>query len=144
MCLYVCPTGAANTENSIIDPETCIGCGACAEACPSAAISMVPSKYPPQQPKGDAVIAAQQAYAQSKIEQEQIAAFLSSSSSSASAKLFFEAIRRSNRLMAEDLFRESGFMIPQGLETQALLKEISGDGLPEPQQDAVNFLLNEL
>ena len=30
LCLYVCPTGAADTENSIIDRETCIGCGACA------------------------------------------------------------------------------------------------------------------
>ncbi len=42
LCLYVCPTGATDTENSIIDPEKCIGCGACAEACPSSAISMVP------------------------------------------------------------------------------------------------------
>ena len=31
LCLYVCPTGATDTENSIIDPEKCIGCGACAE-----------------------------------------------------------------------------------------------------------------
>lgn len=38
LCLYVCPTGATDTENSIIDPEKCIGCGACAEACPSSAI----------------------------------------------------------------------------------------------------------
>ena len=28
LCLYVCPTGATDTENSIIDPEKCIGCGA--------------------------------------------------------------------------------------------------------------------
>ena len=33
LCLYVCPTGATDTENSIIDTEKCIGCGACAEAC---------------------------------------------------------------------------------------------------------------
>ena len=33
LCLYVCPTGATDTENSIIDPEKCIGCGACAAAC---------------------------------------------------------------------------------------------------------------
>ena len=44
LCLYVCPTGATDTENSIIDPEKCIGCGACAEACPSSAISMVPKE----------------------------------------------------------------------------------------------------
>ena len=51
LCLYVCPSGATDTENSVIDPEKCIGCGACAEACPSSAISMVPKELPPQQPK---------------------------------------------------------------------------------------------
>ena len=34
LCLYVCPTGATDTENSIIDPEKCIGCGACEQRCP--------------------------------------------------------------------------------------------------------------
>ena len=58
LCLYVCPTGATDTENSVIDPEKCIGCGACAEACPSSAISMVPKMLPPQQPKQDKVVEA--------------------------------------------------------------------------------------
>ena len=58
LCLYVCPTGATDTENSIIDVEKCIGCGDCAEACPSGAISMVPVEYPPQQPKEGTVIDA--------------------------------------------------------------------------------------
>lgn len=26
LCLYVCPTGATDTENSIIDVDKCIGC----------------------------------------------------------------------------------------------------------------------
>ena len=49
LCLYVCPTGASDTENSIIDTAKCVGCGTCAAACPSGAISMVPVDYPPQQ-----------------------------------------------------------------------------------------------
>ena len=28
LCLYVCPTGASDTEDSIIDVCKCIGCGA--------------------------------------------------------------------------------------------------------------------
>lgn len=51
LCLYVCPVGATDTENSVIDVEKCIGCGICAESCPSKAISMVPLVLPPQQKK---------------------------------------------------------------------------------------------
>lgn len=74
LCLYVCPTGATDTENSIIDVEKCIGCGACAAACPSSAISMVPEEYPPQQPKEDTTVEALRALIQSKAKAENIAA----------------------------------------------------------------------
>ena len=40
LCLYVCPTGAADTENSIIDPAKCIGCGVCIHRCEFDAISL--------------------------------------------------------------------------------------------------------
>jgi len=69
LCLYVCPTGATDTENSIIDFEKCIGCGDCADACPSGAISMVPVEYPPQQTKTEAVVGALNALLHSKSEQ---------------------------------------------------------------------------
>ena len=58
ICLFVCPYGATDTENSVIDVDKCVGCGACAEACPSGAIHMVPATYPPQQKKQDSVLAA--------------------------------------------------------------------------------------
>ena len=73
LCLYVCPTGATDTENSIIDVDKCIGCGACANACPSKAISMVPLEMPPQQPKESAVVAALNDMVASKVKVEQAA-----------------------------------------------------------------------
>ena len=76
LCLYVCPTGASDTENSVIDTEKCIGCGACADACPSRAISLVPREYPPQQTKTDEAISALRQLVGSKADQETIAAGL--------------------------------------------------------------------
>lgn len=110
LCLYVCPTGATDTENSIIDPEKCIGCGACAEACPSSAISMVPKELPPQQPKEEKVVEALRGLVQSKATAENIAAQL--------PDVLSVAVEKSSRLMAEDLCREAGFMLPQSGNTK--------------------------
>ena len=110
LCLYVCPTGATDTENSIIDVEKCIGCGACADACPSAAISMVPKELPPQQPKEEKVVEALRGLLQSKAKAENLAAQLPDALS--------VAVEKSSRLMAEDLCREAGFMLPQSGNTR--------------------------
>ena len=134
LCLYVCPTGATDTENSIIDPEKCIGCGACAEACPSAAISMVPKELPVQQPKEDKVVEALRSLLQSKAEAESIAAQLPDALSAAVAK--------SSRLMAEDLCREAGFMLPQSGNTKAFLESIKT--VPGVPTEAVEDLLHTL
>ena len=123
LCLYVCPTGASDTENSVIDADKCIGCGACAEACPAGAISMVPKEYPPQQEKTGEVIAALRRLAGSKAEQEAIAAGLPG--------LLAKAVERSCRIMAEDLLRESGYMLPQSANTFRLLVDMA-DRVQEP------------
>ena len=59
-------TPATDTENRIIDPEKCIGCGACAEACLTSAISMVPKELSPQQPKEEKVVKALRGLVQSE------------------------------------------------------------------------------
>lgn len=134
LCLYVCPTGATDTENSIIDKQKCIGCGACAAACPSSAISMVPRTMPPQQKKEDAVIQSLRALSQSKMKQELISRNI--------LNVFGLGLQRSLRLTAEDLNREAGFMLPQSGNTKAFL--LSLKDYPDIPIDALNALLENL
>ncbi|MBQ6550768.1 MAG: 4Fe-4S binding protein [Lachnospiraceae bacterium] len=138
LCLYVCPTGASDTENSVIDPEKCIGCGACAEACPAKAISMVPREYPVQQEKNGEVINALRKLVASKGELEELA-------SSLKGRLV-KAVEKSARISAEDFLRESGFMLPESGNTRTFLTEIlekhkNDAGFPA---DDMRFLLNTL
>ncbi len=123
LCLYVCPTGATDTENSIIDVAKCIGCGDCADACPSGAISMVPKEYPKQQDKTQPVIDALKALMRSKSEQENIVAGLP-------GKLAV-AIEKSNHIMAEDIIREAGYMLPQSENAQEFLQSLLGEKQPD-------------
>ncbi len=134
LCLYVCPTGATDTENSIIDVAKCIGCGDCAGACPSGAISLVPKEYPKQQDKTDSVINALKALMRSKSEQENIAAGLS-------GKLAV-AIEKSNHIMAEDIIREAGYMLPQSENAKEFLQSLLDQKHPEgfPKETVKNLL----
>lgn len=127
LCLYVCPTGATDTENSIIDTDKCIGCGACAKACPSGAISLVPARMPPQQVKTDEVAVAMKVLAADKVRQEALAKGLAVAARGELSRLAI-AIARSCRLTAEDIYREAGYMLPQSSNAHELLKQIALSG----------------
>ena len=127
LCLYVCPVGATDTENSIIDVDKCLGCGTCADACPSAAISMVPVEYPPQQKKEEKVLAVSYALAKSKAKQEKTARQLAAEAKEDGLYRLMTAVSKSVRLVNEDLLRESGYMLPQSANTHKLLEELTAN-----------------
>ena len=123
ICLYVCPYGATDTENSIIDTSKCTGCGMCAMACPSKAISMVPIQYPPQQAKSADVVKCLNILLENKAKQENIAKQLASKTNKIGEQKLFKAIELSNRIMAEDIAREAGYMLPQSDNAHKLLQK---------------------
>ena len=122
LCLYVCPVGATDTENSIIDTEKCIGCGVCADSCPSGAISMVPLEYPVQQAKTSVVVDALNAMSKAKAITEKAARQISSSTDATGLKRLMKAVAKSERLVSEDIIRESGYMLPQSDNAHTLLE----------------------
>lgn len=142
LCLYVCPTGATDTETGQIDFAKCIGCGACSKACPSGAISMVPYQYPKQQDKDELVIEKLNRLIKSKVKQEQIASYIYSNSKDDTEKQLAKAIIRANRLMAEDLYREAGFMLPQSKNTKDFLEKLlkNNDNLQEDIKKLMQLL----
>jgi rubrerythrin/NAD-dependent dihydropyrimidine dehydrogenase PreA subunit len=133
LCLFVCPTGATDTETGQIDAEKCLdGCRACVDACPSHAITLVPDDFPAPQQKTDAVKASLLTLSGSKVRQEQMADAIASRTDNPILKQFASALSQSNRLMAEDLLREAGYMLPQSRNVQELLQTM----LDSQQDDA--------
>jgi len=117
---------------------------ACVTACPSSAISMIPEEYPPQQPKNQAVVAALRKLGVSKVRQERIAEAVAASADDVVQRQFADAVAKSNRLMAEDILRETGYMLPQSSEVRALLEAMIANAAPDFPNDAAELLLTRL
>ena len=127
MCLYVCPTGATDTETGQIDFAKCVGCGDCARSCPNSAISMIPLDYPHQQPKDETVVGKVRSIAGSKAAQEAIAKQVMDGTDDQRLRTLMKAVRRSERLMGEDLIRETGYLLPQSGEVRRMLETFVAD-----------------
>ncbi len=138
LCLFVCPTGATNNETGQIDYDKCIGCGACANACPARAITMMPNVMPPQQKKTEQVIIELFKIVNSKITQNKILNQLLKENKE--DEKFLKALIHSNTVMIEDLLRESGYMLPQSKNTNQLLKDIQKNGDNSSKEYATNLL----
>ncbi len=124
LCLYVCPYGATDTENSVIDVEKCVGCGVCAKACPSKAISMLPLELPPQQKKDESVINSLNSLMKNKVKVENMAKQIAENTENDNLYRLMKAIEKSNRFMAEDLVREAGYMLPQSKNAHEFLESM--------------------
>lgn len=124
LCLFVCPTGATDTETGQIDASKCLdGCRLCVDACPSHAIFLLPKNYAPQQKKSEKTKLALRELAKSKAEQERLALDIAKETTDPTERQLAKAVARSLRILSEDLHRESGFMLPQDEATRAFLQE---------------------
>lgn len=132
LCLFVCPTGATNNETGQIDFSKCIGCGACAAACPSRAITMLPNKLPEIQKKNKSVLNELYKIIELKVNEINILKNLLPNKSIEEQKLI-KAMIHSNTVMLEDLFRESEYMIPQSSKSLELLESIKN--IPKIQEE---------
>lgn len=144
LCLYVCPVGATDTENSIIDVNKCIGCGVCSGACPSGAISMVPKEYPVQQTKTDSVKAVLNGVAGRKADEEKAALQIAEAAEGDGLYRLMQAVAKSERLVAEDIMREAGYMLPQSDNAHKLLEEMIAKCPAGFPVEAAKKLLNRI
>lgn len=131
LCLYVCPTGATDTENGQVDWDKCIGCGKCVASCPSGALSLAPRTFPPEQPKDKEIITAMTALAEAKVKAEAIANSIAETTTDRVEKMVATAIKESNHQMADDILREAGYLLPQSKSVVTLLKDIMATKQPE-------------
>lgn len=144
LCLFVCPTGATDTENGQVDWDKCIGCGVCAGSCPSGALSMVPDKLPAQQKKDPEVVRSIFALAKEKLAMEMMAKEIAQNGKNDTEKLLGKAFIRSFRLQAEDLIREAGYMLPQSRNAHELLSGMiahADDDFPKAEAEELLRLL---
>ena len=140
LCLFVCPTGATDNETGQIDFSKCIGCGACAKACPSHAITMIPNIMPKIQAKSKEMVDELFKIADNKIKEIQILKGLLTEEETEENKLI-KALIHSNKVVIEDIMREAEFMIPECPKSHELLVLLSKN--PEVQ-DIANKLLEKI
>jgi Uncharacterized Fe-S center protein len=125
VCLFVCPTGATDTENGQIDFEKCLdGCRRCVDACPSHALSLVMDNYPSRPAKDTAVVEALMNFMEQKHREESLAKALAASAATSARAKLAQALAVSLRILAEDGAREAGYMIPQSTASKAYLEKL--------------------
>ncbi len=124
LCLFVCPTGATDTEDGQIDKSRCLdGCRLCVDACPSHAIYLVFEKYPEPAPKDPEVTTALMNLCEAKFGEEDTSLSIAEYTENSIEARIARALQRSTRILAEDCAREGGYMTPDCKPTKELLAQ---------------------
>jgi len=85
---------------------------------------MLSQPLPPQQPKAGEVISVLNGLTARKVIQENMARQLAAGTDRDGLFRLMSAAAKSERLVAEDILREAGYMLPQSNRTHALLQEL--------------------
>ncbi len=134
LCLFVCPTGATDTETGQIDSSKCIdGCRLCVDICPSHAISLMVRNFPIRPKKDEKVVKSLQNVLKSKVSTYEAVG--------SSNHTLMKAFRHSLAILAEDCAREEGFMIPQDTKVKELLESLLSCDDPHMPKDVIKKLL---
>jgi len=134
LCLFVCPTGATDTETGQIDASKCLdGCRLCVDACPSHAISLMVTKFPERKKKSDGVSSSLKELIHSKTEQLRMVRQESS--------YLERALSHSLNILGEDCAREEGFMIAQDRKSIELLQSLLECEDPKLPKETIKELL---
>ncbi len=125
LCLFVCPTGATDTETGQIDKTLCLdGCRLCVDACPSHAIYLVMEDYPEPELKDPELAGMMISLLEQKSKEEGIAESISINSNNTGKQKLARALKLSCRIVAEDCAREANFMLPQSRSVKDLLERL--------------------
>ena len=137
LCLFVCPTGATDTETGQIDSSRCVdGCRLCVDICPSHAISLMVENFPLRPLKDESVEKSLSYLLESKASALEL--------TNGSDHPIINALFHSLAILGEDCAREAGFMIPQDSRLIELLASLQSCDDPQIPKDVIKKLITLL
>lgn len=143
LCIFVCPTGATDTETGQIDSSACIdGCRLCVDACPSHAIYLVSQRIPEVRRRDEGCSKALLDLADGLAGQRRISEQLASEADDQKEALFYRAMATSAAILAEDCCREAGYMTVEQEKSRRYLQELSERTSDEETKELLGKLLS--